>query len=159
MKKLMIALSLVGLFTVPVLAGNSQDMKNVQPIDKQKVNFNLPAFNQYLKIGDAQQLEGIYSTKDRRYFIALVKNSEKTHDFIGIVLAADNAYWGRGEVKFNFSEGKEGNLEGFYYDQKGHANPLIFEVGKEVKLGNQVLEKLTEKELQTYLLSNYFATL
>lgn len=155
----MIALSLFGLFSAPVLAGNSQDIKNAKPIEKQKVNFNLPAFNQYLKVGNAQKLEGIYSTKDRRYFIALVKNSEKTHDFIGIVLAADNAYWDRGEVKFNFSEGKEGKLEGFYYDQKGHANPVIFEAGQQVKIGNQVLDKLTEKELHTYLLSNYFATL
>jgi hypothetical protein len=159
MKKLMISLSLVGLFSLPVLAENSQNAKNVKPIEKQKVNFNLPAFNQYLKIGNAQQLEGIYSTKDRRYFIALVKNSEKTHDFIGIVLAADNSYWDRGEVKFNFSEGKDGKLEGFYYDQKGHANPVIFEAGQQVKVGSQVLEKLTEKQLQIYQLSNYFASL
>tara|TARA_B110000046_G_scaffold34410_1_gene37252 strand:- start:21770 stop:21991 length:222 start_codon:yes stop_codon:yes gene_type:complete len=68
----------------------------------------------YLENGNLKQAEGVYRSPDARYVIALIKNNEKGHDFIGIASEADNSYWKKGEVKFNFVLESNNQLNGYY---------------------------------------------
>tara|TARA_B100001109_G_C18864147_1_gene475898 strand:- start:1950 stop:2417 length:468 start_codon:yes stop_codon:yes gene_type:complete len=148
MKKLMFALVLVSSLGISSLrAEEIESSKSLKSISKQAIELNLPQFSKYLQIGDAQELEGVYATVDRRYVIAIIKNKKKSHDYIGVVISADNKYWEKGEVKFNFVK-KENKLQGFYYNQAGKAIPIQFSINEYGALETKLLEKLTLEEFK-----------
>jgi len=60
--------------------------------------------------------------------IAIIKNNEKGHDYIGVVCAADNPYWKSGEVKFNFVLRNDNKLKGYYYNSSGNYVPVSFSI-------------------------------
>ena len=87
----------------------------------------------------------MYKSTDGRYVIALIKNDEKGHDYIGVVCAADNPYWRRGEVKFNFVITAENNLEGYYYNSKGEYVPVSFTISGDTLVTNSLVKVDVEK--------------
>lgn len=105
--------------------------KSLQPIDKSSIELNLSQFCNYLENGAPTALEGVYASPDGRYVIALVKNNAQQHDYIGIVCAADNAFWSKGDVKFNFVLSDSTELKGFYYNSRGAHVPVHFTVNKD----------------------------
>ncbi len=88
-------------------------LKTLGTIEKQNIEFNFSQFYTYLENGNAHQFEGVYSSLDERYKVAIVKNDAEHHDYIGIVISADNEYWKEGDVKFNFVL-KDETLTGYY---------------------------------------------
>lgn len=125
--------------------------KNLKPIEKQSVEFNLSQFCSYLENGKPHQLEGVYTSPDERYKIAIVKNDEKQHDFIGIVITADNHYWEPGDVKFNFVM-KDNALKGYYYNQAGDEFPMQFQIDADT-LNTKSLKKLKVKTVKADMLA------
>lgn len=83
----------------------------------------------------------------------MIKNETNSHDFIGVVVSADNPYWKEVEVKFNFKRKDSQVLEGYYYDSKGIAYPITFKIGKST-IDTELLEKvdLVEIEAGSYAL-------
>ncbi len=102
------------------------EAKQLQPTGQLKVRLNLTQFVNYLENGRPDKLEGIYTSADNRYLIALIKNDESSHDFIGVVIAADNPFWAKGCVKFNFVKTSNHALNGYYYTQKRSFTPFTF---------------------------------
>jgi acetoacetate decarboxylase len=147
MKKLKVltAVAATLFFSITAFADNSN--KRLAPIEKQAIEFDLSGFGNYLNNGSAQTIEGVYTTEDRRYVIAVVKNQEKSHDYIGVVISADNQYWDKGEVKFNFVKQDDGSLKGFYYDQAGKAYPVTFDTN-ENGLQSDMMHKLSVAEVK-----------
>ncbi|MEQ8908843.1 MAG: hypothetical protein RIC95_06605 [Vicingaceae bacterium] len=148
MKRISLILSLIILIASSTSAQALGRHKISKPIDKQEVEINLAAFGKYLEIGSASEVEGVYTTQDRRYIIALVRNKEKTHDYIGVVISADNPYWKNGEVKFNFVEEANGKLKGYYYDSLGTSYPMAFEIDTHGSIKSDYLQKLSVEEVQ-----------
>lgn len=104
--------------------------KTVLPIEKTVIDFNLDQFKKYLELGTPHQLEGVYSSPDKRYVVAIVKNNDSRHDFIGVVIKGGNAYWREGEVKFNFVlDESSDKLIGYYYNSEGTPHEISFCVG------------------------------
>ncbi len=106
---------------------NANPSKTLEPLSKHNIEFSFSQFCSYLDNGNAHPLEGVYSSPDDRYKIAIVKNDTKHHDYIGIVISADNKFWKVGDVKFNFVM-KEGALEGYYYTSSGKELPIQFKI-------------------------------
>lgn len=102
--------------------------KKLAPVKTHFLDFSVSNFCNYLENGNPRQLEGIYQSPDGRYVIALIKNNEKGHDYIGVVCAADNPYWKRGEVKFNFVVTNNSELQGYYYNSLGEYVPVNFTI-------------------------------
>ncbi|MDB4061582.1 hypothetical protein N8371_07145 [Vicingaceae bacterium] len=55
------------------------------------LNFDLSNFCNYLENINPKKADGVYRSPDGRHVIALIKNNEKGHDFIGVVCSADNS--------------------------------------------------------------------
>lgn len=135
--------TLLALMVVLVCSSGamSKTVKAISSENKDQVHIDLVQFSKYLKDGNPHQLEGVYSSDDGRYIIALIKNTEKSHDFIGVVISADNSYWTEGEVKFNFVMNSNGKLEGYYYNSNGEAFPMSFTIDNDT-LSSKLLHKL-----------------
>ena len=101
--------------------------KTLEPIEKQNIEFSFLQFCNYLENGNAHPFEGVYASPDNRYKVAIVKNDAKHHDYIGIVISADNKYWATGDVKFNFVMEDEA-LIGYYYNSSGKEFPIQFKI-------------------------------
>lgn len=127
--------------------------KELKPIKDLETSINLPQFLNYLENGNPHALEGVYQSADGRYLIALVKNDRLEHDFIGVVLAADNKYWQKGAVKFNFVNSTATTLSGYYYTQQGHYIPICFEL-KDDQLQNELLKKIDFTSLKNSILAD-----
>jgi hypothetical protein len=120
---------LLGAFFAPNYA-MANPAKTVLPIENKVIDFNLDQFKKYLELGTPHQLEGVYSSPDKRYVVAIVKNNDTRHDFIGVVIKAGNAYWKEGEVKFNFVlDESSDKLVGYYYNSEGTPHEVSFCVG------------------------------
>lgn len=132
MKKLMkMALLVMMTLSVGVMHSNAKTLKKVSKRQIDMSKFNLAQFGKYLQDGHPHAIEGVYMTNDGRYSLAIVKNQDSTHDFIAIVLNADNKFWNPGEIKFNFIQNDSTELEGLYYNSKGEATPIEFEINKD----------------------------
>lgn len=105
-------------------------LKTLEPIAKQNIEFSFSQFSNYIKNGSPDLLEGIYVSPDNRYKVAIVKNDTKNHDYIGIVISADNEYWEVGDIKFNFVM-KDDVLIGYYYNAAGQEIPVEFKIVKD----------------------------
>jgi len=125
--------------------------KILKPIEKQKIEFNLLQFCNYLENGNPAQLEGVYASPDKRYLVAIVKNDEKNHDFIGIVIKADNPYWEPGEVRFNFVMKNE-TLMGYYYNASGDEFPLEFKIDADTLKTNS-LNKMDLNQVKSNMIA------
>lgn len=148
MKRISLILSLTILMVASTSAQAIGRQKITKPIHKYNVELNLAAFAKYLKIGDASKVEGVYASKDRRYIIAMVRNTVKTHDYIGVVISAENPFWENGEVKFNFVKESNGKMKGYYYDSLGTAYPMAFSIDKNGNIESDLLQKLSVEEVQ-----------
>ncbi len=128
LKKMILASGLI--LSLGAQASNTKTVKEMdnRQIDMEK--FNIPQFGKYLQDGLPHEVEGVYKTKDGRYTLAIVRNEDSTHDFIAIVLDADNPFWKTGEVKFNFVLSDINSLEGLYYNSKGESVNLDFSFNK-----------------------------
>lgn len=124
---------------------NVTNTKKLSPLEKHQLDFDLFNFCNYLENGDLKPAEGVYSSPDGRYVIALIKNNEKGHDYIGVVCAADNPYWKRGEVKFNFVLTATNKLEGYYYNSSGEYVPVSFSVEGDSLQTNRLIKMDVEK--------------
>lgn len=142
LSKSIVFFSICLLFFSFTYAGNSKQLK---PIQKHKVEFNLLQFCNYLENGSPNRVEGVYSSPDQRYQVAIVKNDVKGHDYIGIVLSADNPYWQAGEVKFNFVE-KDSSLIGYYYNSSGEKFPIELKIDSDTLKTNH-LNKMKIKQV------------
>jgi hypothetical protein len=143
MKLVAMLMSGLILYSSQLSAGEG---KTTEPLEKESIELNLSQFGKYLYDGNPDSLEGVYTTADKRYKIALIKNKAKTHDFIGVVVSADNPYWKNGEVKFNFVVNEENQLEGYYYDSMGRAYPVAFELGRST-IDSPLFQKLKTEEV------------
>jgi len=143
-----------GLLLSPVLMSSSfaSHRKTVKSIQKTNLNFDVAGFTHYLNNGNPQKLEGVYSTKDKRYVIAIVKNSEKEHDYIGVILNSANKNIKTGDVRFNFVMDSEKNLVGNYYDNNGNSVEVVFNM-EDMELGHIPMQKVGITQLQINLLS------
>lgn len=101
--------------------------KTLEVIEKQNIEFDFLRFCNYLENGAPHRLEGVYTSPDQRYKVAIVKNDAKHHDYIGIVISADNQYWKAGDVKFNFVL-KDSLLQGYFYNHVGREIPIQFNI-------------------------------
>lgn len=106
----------------------STQSKKLEPVIRHQLQLDLLSFCNYLQTGRPKKVEGVYKSPDGRYVIAIIKNNEKGHDYIGVVCAADNPYWKRGEVKFNFVLRNDNKLEGYYYNSSGNYVPVSFSI-------------------------------
>lgn len=139
------------LFSLTSVA-HAKSPKTLKPIHKTTINLNLSGFCNYLDNGVTHAAEGVYKSPDGRYVIALIKNDEKEHDYIGVVCAADNPYWEKGEVKFNFVLKDSTNLEGYYYNSKGDPTPVSFTIDDDSLKTNQ-LQKIDVAEVKASTLA------
>lgn len=153
MKKLKLIALLLGAVILNSAFVSAKGSKNVIPLKKNEIELDYSQFGKYLHDGNPDSIEGVYRSADKRYVIALIKNETSTHDFIGVVVSADNPYWKEGEVKFNFKRKDSQILEGFYYDSEGVAYPITFKIGKST-IDTELLEKvdLVEIEAGTFAL-------
>lgn len=119
--------------------------KKLAPLETHHLNFDLSNFCKYLENGNPKRAEGVYQSPDGRYVIALIKNNEKGHDFIGVVCAADNPYWKRGEVKFNFVLDSNNELNGYYYNSLGEYVPVSFTIDGDSLKTNRLIKVDVEK--------------
>ncbi|MFT6166175.1 MAG: hypothetical protein ACJAV5_001355 [Vicingaceae bacterium] len=119
--------------------------KKLAPLETHHLNFNLFNFCNYLENGNPKKAEGVYQSPDGRYVIALIKNDEKGHDFIGVVCAADNPFWKRGEVKFNFVLDSNNELNGYYYNSSGEYVPVSFTIDGDSLKTNKLIKVDAEK--------------
>ena len=140
MKKAILTVTLM-VSVLGASVANNNGTKKVKPIDNEVIEFNLSQFNKYLNDGNAREVEGIYSDTANRYQIAIVKNNEREHDYIGIVISSDNPYWKTGEIKFNFIKDGEHKLKGYYYNSKGDYVPVEFDT-EAMRLGDVPLRKM-----------------
>lgn len=131
---------------------SAKESNNLGTKVKQKVNLDVNQFGKYLHDGSPDSLEGIYRSPDGRYYIALIKNKEKSHDFIGVVISADNPFWEEGEVKFNFVRNDSDKLTGYYYNSKGKAFPITFKIGNST-IKTKLLRKVKLKNVPNGLLA------
>ena len=120
--------------------------KGLDPIKEHQVNLDVSQFGKYLHDGNPDSLEGLYKSPDGRYLIALIKNDDLGHDFIGVVVEADNPYWKEGEVKFNFVRNNSKKLKGYYYDSRGEAHPVSFKIGSST-IKSRLLKKVNLKDI------------
>ena len=118
-------LAILGISLLFSSYSNANPTKTLEPLSKHNIEFSFSHFCSYLENGNAHPLEGVYSSLDERYKIAIVKNDTKNHDYIGIVISSGNKFWKVGDVKFNFVM-KEGALEGYYYNSSGQELPIQF---------------------------------
>lgn len=125
---------------------SADEPKQLHPRTTQEVALDVSQFGKYLHDGNPDLLEGLYRSPDGRYLIALIKNHEKGHDFIGVVVSADNSYWKEGEIKFNFVRNDSGRLKGYYYDSQGVAYPVTFRIGAN-SIKSRLLKKVKLKEI------------
>ena len=144
LKSIAVLLSCLMLFSSVASAAGEKNLKTVK--NEQKVILDVNQFGKYLHDGEPDSLEGIYKSRDGRYLIALVKNDEKGHDFIGVVVSADNPYWEEGQVKFNFVRNDANVLEGYIYNSQGVAFPISFNIGKSTIKSNH-LKKVKLKDV------------
>ncbi|MBL4706839.1 MAG: hypothetical protein JKY48_00165 [Flavobacteriales bacterium] len=128
--------------------------KSLKPIVKSSVELNLSQFCNYLENGSPKAAEGVYTSPDGRYVIALVKNNEKEHDYIGIVCAADNSFWKKGEIKFNFVLSDSTELNGYYYNSKGDYVPVNFTIDGDSLKTNKLI-KVDIDEIRAGTLAYY----
>ena len=143
-KPLAVLLSCLMLFSSVASASGTKNLKTVKK--EQKVLLDVNQFGKYLHEGDPDSLEGIYRSRDGRYLIALIKNDEKGHDFIGVVVSADNPYWEEGQVKFNFVRNSDNKLKGYIYNSQGKAFPISFTIG-ESTIKSRHLKKVKLKDI------------
>lgn len=129
---------LTTLLSVITLSTMAAKPKKLKVSEKTAIEFKEASFKKYLKNSTPHYLEGIYTTKDSRYRIAIVKNNTTTHDFIGIVLNADNPFWEEGQVKFNFVLNDTNKLEGFYYDASRNKHSVEFELKNKTIVSNLI---------------------
>lgn len=143
MKSIAMLLGCMLLFSQIASAGGTKDLS---PVKDHQVQLDVSQFGKYLHDGSPDSLEGLYKSPDGRYLIALIKNSEKNHDFIGVVVSAENPYWKEGEVKFNFVRNDSNKLKGYYYNSKGEAFPVTFKIGSST-IKSKLLKKVKLKDV------------
>ncbi len=143
MKPIAMLLSCLILFSSMASASG---VKTLHPVKEHQVNLDVNQFGKYLHDGNPDSLEGLYQTRDGRYLIALIKNTENNHDFIGVVVSADNPYWTEGEVKFNFVRNDSKKLKGYYYNSQGKAFPISFKIGSST-IKSRLLKKVNLKDI------------
>lgn len=119
--------------------------KKLAPLETHHLNFDVLNFCNYLENGNPKLAEGVYQSPDGRYIIALIKNDEKGHDYIGVVCAADNPYWEKGEVKFNFVLTSNNELSGYYYNSSGEYVPVSFTIDGDSLKTNKLIKVDVEK--------------
>lgn len=153
MKKIKLLALLMGALILNSGFVSAKGSKNAIPMKKNEIELDYSQFGKYLHDGNPDSIEGVYRSADKRYVIALIKNETNSHDFIGVVVSADNPYWKEGEVKFNFKRKDSQVLEGYYYDSKGIAYPITFKIGKST-IDTELIEKvdLVEIEAGSYAL-------
>ncbi|MCB0801646.1 MAG: hypothetical protein KDB74_00990 [Flavobacteriales bacterium] len=137
----------LGLLFLTSSATIAKEVKNIKIKLQAEVNVDLAQFGKYLKDGNPHVAEGLYRTEDCRYLIAIIKNSEKTHDFIGVVVSAENPFWNRGDIKFNFVIDENNNLNGLYYNCKGDSFPVNFKIAAN-GIESSLIEKVEMEELR-----------
>jgi hypothetical protein len=148
MKNIKTALITLCIILVSIASVSGKSVKPIKSNSNKEIELNLSQFGKYLEDGNAQSIEGVYKTEDNRYLIAVIKNKEKTHDYIGVVVSADNEFWKKGEVKFNFVIGENGELSGLYYDSVGEEHEMMFNLG-ENGIVSEMLEKMQIEELRS----------
>lgn len=144
LKPLALLISFLMLFSSIASASGPKNLDTVK--ENKKVNLDVSQFGKYLHDGHPDSLEGIYKSPDGRYYIALIKNQDKSHDFIGVVISADNPFWTEGEVKFNFVRNGNKKLKGYYYNSRGKAFPIAFKIGKST-IKTRLLRKVELKDI------------
>jgi hypothetical protein len=132
------------LFSSVASAAGNKRLKTIK--NEKKVNLDVNQFGKYLHDGEPDSLEGIYKSRDGRYLIALVKNDENGHDFLGVVVSADNPYWEEGQVKFNFVRNSDNQLKGYIYNSQGVGFPISFDIGKST-IKCRLLKKVKLKDI------------
>jgi len=143
-KPIALLLSCMMLFSAMASASGSKKLKTVSK--EQNVTLDVNQFGKYLHDGDPDSLEGIYKSRDGRYMIALIKNDKKGHDFIGVVVSADNPYWKEGQLKFNFVRNSDNKLKGYIYNSQGNAFPISFKIGQST-IKSRHLKKVKLKDI------------
>ena len=150
MKNLKLVAVLLSLLTFHSAFTYPKKSRILDSTHKKDINLNYSQFVKYLDNGNPDSLEGIYSTEDKRYVIAVIKNETKFHEFIGVVISSDNPKWSNGEIKFNFVRKSDGILEGYYYNSD-KVSPVVLSTGNS-RIGANLLKKLSLQELEVNLL-------
>lgn len=142
-KPIAMLLSCMILFSSMTFASG---VKTLHPVKEHQVNLDVNQFGKYLHDGNPDSLEGLYKSPDGKYLIALIKDQENGHDFIGVVVSAENPYWKEGEVKFNFVRDDSQKLKGYYYNSRGKAYPVTFKIGSST-IKTRLLKKVNLKDI------------
>lgn len=129
---------------VPVVNDSVQLLKMIQETE------HITLKKQTLKKLKSQKgIEGIYSTVDSTYTIALIKQQSEYRDYVGIIVQSKSPTWKEGEVKLELkSIGNDNYIAYAYYrDHSGHVTNYHFDGtslnnGAWIKMGAKKQESL-----------------
>lgn len=144
-RKLVLMLSLAICMSFSAKAGNKS--KNVKPTASKNISLNFQHFENYLRNGQPDEVEGFYATVDKRYIVAIIKNDAKEHDFIGVMVKAANSKYTVGELRFNFVQENDSILSGFFYDQNGNAQAMQLKIKTSKSNETCLLTKVAYSEI------------
>lgn len=85
------------------------------------------------KLTFTDDVEGIYFDVYRNFKVALIKDTTKLNQFIGIILSTRNGLWKKGQVKFVLNKTDDKSYDGFFYDD------IHFAKYSQVRYANQKL--------------------
>lgn len=82
---------------------------------------NLYRLTQFVKIDTNQlkftdEIEGFYIDVYRNFKVALIRDTAKTNQYLGVVLSSRNGLWKNGQVKFVLKQNDDKSYDGFFYD-------------------------------------------
>ncbi len=64
---------------------------------------------------EADDIRGIYQTKDGYYKVAVIENKGPLRDYVGVIVESKSKLWKPGHVKFELKQKKDGKLDAFSY--------------------------------------------
>jgi hypothetical protein len=144
-RKLILLVAAGICFSFSTKAGNTN--KIAKPVELKKLGLNFQYFENYLRNGQPTDVEGFYSTADKKYTVAIIKNDIKEHDYIGVMVKAKNSKYTEGELRFNFVQKNDSTLSGYFYDEHGNAQAIMLQIKTSNPKEDCLLSKIAYSEI------------
>ncbi|ULQ57658.1 S41 family peptidase [Flavihumibacter rivuli] len=81
----------------------------------EKAEVDSAAVMKYLKSLKQPGIEGIYTSSDGTYTVALLKNKKSHRDYYGLILASKTPLWVKGQVKLELKENGGNSLDAYIF--------------------------------------------
>jgi Peptidase family S41 len=89
-------------------------MKSAAYLQTEKIVGDSTSVINYLSSGKQDSLEGIYTTNDGIYTVALLKNKNRQRDYAALILNSRTILWSKGQVKFELKKVNDSLYDGFF---------------------------------------------